>query len=312
MTTASSVGIPITATPAPAKSWSESLPAWVKAIPFFAIHLAVISVFFTSNHLIDWVLCFSLYVIRMFGITAGYHRYFAHKSYRTSRVFQFVLAWLGCSALQKGPLWWAGHHRLHHKHSDTDEDVHSPITKTVWDAHVGWILDPKNDPTHWHVLKDWTRYPELVWLNSWHWVPGILLGVACYFVSLAAGGTGWGGVSVGFILSTILLYHGTFTINSLSHLFGNRRYQTTDRSRNNPWLAIITLGEGWHNNHHHYQNAARQGFFWWEVDFSYYALQLMSVFGLVWGLKQPPKELLASKYRTTRDLAPISNSPDKV
>jgi stearoyl-CoA desaturase (delta-9 desaturase) len=258
---------------------------------------------------VDWILCGVLYVVRMFGITGGYHRYFSHRSYKTSRVFQFVLAWLGCSALQKGPLWWAGHHRLHHRHSDTEEDVHSPITKTIYDAHVGWVLDDANDPTHWEVLKDWTnKYPELVWLNTLHWVPGILLGVACYFLSLNFGGNGWGGVAC-FLLSTVFVYHCTFFVNSLTHLFGNRRYETTDHSRNSFWVALLTMGEGWHNNHHHCQTAARQGFFWWEVDLSYYVLKFFEAIGLVWDIKAPPKKWLAAKYRTVRDIAPIQNKP---
>jgi stearoyl-CoA desaturase (delta-9 desaturase) len=268
------------------------MPNWVKSIPFFALHVGCVSVFFTSIHLVDWIMCGTFFFIRMFGITGGYHRYFAHRSYKTSRPFQFVMAWLGCSALQKGPLWWAGHHRLHHRYSDTEDDVHSPITKTIWDAHVGWIISPDNDPTHWHVLKDWTKFTELLWLNNWHWVPGLLLGVMTFFISLMFGGAGWGGLAVGWVLSTVLLYHCTFSINSVAHLVGSRRYETTDRSRNNFWLALITMGEGWHNNHHHYQNAARQGFFWWEIDGSYYVLKMLSWIGLVWDLKEPPKEVL--------------------
>ncbi len=280
-----------------------AFPNWARAIPFFALHVACISIFFTSVHLVDWIMCGTLYVIRMFGITGGYHRYFAHKSYKTSRPFQFVLGWLGCMSLQKGPLWWAAHHRLHHRYSDTEEDVHSPITKTVWHAHVGWVLETANDDTRWDVIKDFQDVPELRWLNAMHWVPGILLGVACFFISLAFGGTGWGGVSVGFLLSTILVYHGTFLINSMAHLFGNRRYETTDRSRNSMILALITMGEGWHNNHHHYMAAARQGFFWWEIDMSYYVLKALSAVGLIWDLKQPPKVMLASEYRTYRNIA---------
>jgi len=288
---------------APAKTWNA--PVWVKSLPFFAIHLAGLSVFFTSTHLIDWILALTFYVTRMFGITAGYHRYFSHKTFKTSRWFQFALAWLGCSALQKGPLWWAGHHRLHHKHSDTEHDVHSPITKTVWDAHVGWILDPANDETQWRMLKDWMKYPELVWLNKWHWVPGVVLAVQAFVLSYFLGGNGWGGLAVGWALSTIVLYHCTFMINSLAHLVGRRRYETTDRSRNNFALAVLTLGEGWHNNHHHYQNTARQGFFWWEIDLSYYTLKALSWVGIVWDIKEPPQALLAPPYNTARELAPL-------
>jgi stearoyl-CoA desaturase (delta-9 desaturase) len=225
----------------------------------------------------------------MFGITAGYHRYFAHRSFKTSRWFQFVLACLGCSALQKGPLWWAAHHRHHHRFSDEKPDRHSPVTETFWHAHVGWILDPKNDPTDFAGIQDFAKYPELVWINRLHWVPGLLLGAACYAFG------GWGAVAA-YVVSTVVLYHCTFMINSLAHVFGSRRYETTDDSRNNFALALVTMGEGWHNNHHHYQSAARQGFFWWEIDLSYYVLKGLSAVGLVRDLRQPPKHMLAEPF----------------
>src|SRR5207248_2659613 len=171
-------------------------------------------------------------------------------------------------------------------------DVHSPVIWTLWQAHVGWIFEKRNDGTPLHLIRDFAKFPELLWLNRWHWVPGIVLGALCFAVSHLLTGSGWGGLLVGFLLSTVLLYHGTFTINSLSHLIGSRRYATTDASRNNFGLALITLGEGWHNNHHHYQSAARNGFFWWEVDVSYYTLKALSWVGLVWDLRQPPKKML--------------------
>jgi len=265
------------------------VPEWVSSLPFFGLHVACLAAFVTPIHTIDWIMCAALYVVRMFGITAGYYRYFLHRSYKTSRPFQFVMAWLGCTAMQKGPLWWAAHHRLHHKYSDTEEDPHSPVVYNFWKAHVGWILDARNDMTHWRMIRDFKKHPELLWLNRHHWVPGLLLAVCCWLIS------GWGGLVVGFILSTVILYHGTFLINSLAHVFGSRRYETTDDSRNNFALAVITLGEGWHNNHHHYQSAARQGFFWWEVDVSYYTLKALSWVGLVWDLRQPPKKMLEEK-----------------
>jgi stearoyl-CoA desaturase (delta-9 desaturase) len=252
-------------------------------------------VFFVSVHPIDWAMAGALYVVRMFGITAGYHRYFAHRSYKTSRWFQFVLAWLGCSALQKGPLWWAAHHRHHHRHSDEPPDLHSPVTESFWHAHVGWILDPKNDPTDLAAIPDFARFWEMRLLNRFHWVPGIVTGAACFFLSLWLTDSGWGGLAA-FVVSTVVLYHMTFMINSLAHVFGSRRYETTDDSRNNFALALVTLGEGWHNNHHHYQSAARQGFFWWEVDISYYALKALANLGLVWDLRQPPRHMLAAPY----------------
>lgn len=263
------------------------LPNWLKCIPFVSLHLACLAVLFTG---IDWtsaILCVALYVIRMFGITAGYHRYFAHRAYKTSRVGQFVLAWLGCAALQKGPLWWAGHHRGHHRHSDTPDDPHSPHVTSFWWAHLGWILSTESGPTPLKDIKDWAQYPELRWLDRWHWVPGITTGVLCFLIG------GWTGLVVGFIISTVLLYHGTFSINSLSHLFGTKRYATDDESRNNWLLAIITLGEGWHNNHHHYQSSANQGFYWWEIDISYCVIVALEKCRLVWDVRRPGAKALA-------------------
>ena len=237
---------------------------------------------FLSLHALALSLCVALYFVRMFGITAGYHRYFSHRSYKTSRVFQFVMAWLGCSAMQKGPLWWAGHHRHHHRYSDADGDVHSPYRPSLWWSHLGWVLSPKYAHTAWPSVRDWDRYPELRLLNRFHWVPGLCLAVLCYVVA------GWSGLAWGWVVSTVLLYHATFTVNSVCHRFGGRRYATKDDSRNNLAVALLTLGEGWHNNHHHYQASARQGFVWWQVDFSYYMLRLLGLVGLVWNIRVPP------------------------
>ncbi len=265
------------------------LPDWTKCAAFIALHLAMVSVFFVPVEATALILCGVAYFLRMFGITAGYHRYFAHRSYRTSRVFQFVLAWLGCSALQKGPLWWAAHHREHHRRSDTPADPHSPHETSFWWSHVGWILSGEHTETPWEQIQDWSRYPELRWLDRNHWVPGICLAVLCWLVG------GWSGLVWGFVVSTILVYHATFTINSLSHLFGSRRYDTPDDSRNNVWLALITLGEGWHNNHHHYQSSANQGFFWWEIDISYMTLLCLRCLGLVWHLRKPGEKALTHR-----------------
>jgi stearoyl-CoA desaturase (delta-9 desaturase) len=253
----------------------------LKSVPFLALHLACLAVFWVELSAAGVVLCVALYFVRMFAITAGYHRYFSHRSYKASRPVQFVLAFLGCTAMQKGPLWWAGHHRLHHRHSDTDKDPHSPHAGSWWWSHVGWILAPDHDATNWNTVRDWSRYPELRWLNRHHWAPGILVAAFCWLVG------GWGGLVWGFCVSTILLYHATFAVNSLCHLFGRRRYATTDLSRNNLLVALLTLGEGWHNNHHHYQGSARQGFFWWEIDVSYYLIKLLGWVGLVWDIREP-------------------------
>ena len=261
----------------------------LKTIPFVLIHVACLGAIFTGVSWSAVILCVGLYAIRMFGLTAGYHRYFSHRTYKTSRFFQFLLALLGTTALQKGPLWWAAHHRRHHKYTDQDGDVHSPRQNGFWWSHVGWVISDYYDPTDWDAIRDFARYPELRWLNKYHLIPGIALGVACFLIG------GWESLVWGFFVSTVILYHGTFSINSLAHMWGTRRYETTDDSRNNLLLALLTGGEGWHNNHHHYMAAVKQGFYWWEVDFSYYTLRLLAWLRLVWDLRYPPQRLLAGR-----------------
>ncbi len=263
-----------------------SWPPRATTIGFALIHLAPVIGFWLQVSTIDWIVCFSLYGLRMFFITAGYHRYFAHRAFKTSRVMQFVFALGGASAAQKGPLWWAAHHRHHHKYSDQPEDIHSPL-RGFWWSHMGWFLCDKYKPTEHHAIRDFARFPELRWLNRYHMFVPLALAVAC----TAYGG--FSGLVIGFCLSTVITYHCTYFINSLTHLFGRRRYVTTDTSRNSFILALLTCGEGWHNNHHHYQSTANQGFFWWEVDFSYYVLLVLSWLGLVWDLRKPPAHVLS-------------------
>jgi stearoyl-CoA desaturase (delta-9 desaturase) len=260
---------------------------WLSSIPFFAVHLA--AVLGVASLGFSWkgvALAVGLYYVRMFGVTAGYHRYFSHRSFRTSRPVQLALALLAMSSSQKGVLWWAGHHRVHHKYSDRAGDVHSVLRDGFLWGHLGWILSAKNAETDRTRVRDWTKFPELVWLDRFWWVPPATFAVGLY----AAGG--WFALVWGFFVSTTLLWHGTFTINSLTHMFGTRRYETTDNSRNNPVLAVITLGEGWHNNHHYYQRAARQGFFWWEIDPTYYVLRVLAWLGVIWDLHEPPARVV--------------------
>ncbi|WP_437315337.1 acyl-CoA desaturase [Sorangium sp. So ce385] len=226
------------------------------------------------------------YFVRMFAITAVYHRYFSHRSYKTSRGLQFLLALLGTTATQKGPLWWGGTHRVHHKYSDTERDVHSPLRRGFWYAHIGWWLGREHEELDLKRIPDFAGFPELRWLDRYH-VVGPLGMIALLF---ALGG--YDAFLWGYVVSTCALMHGTFTINSLAHVFGSRRYATTDTSRNNFWLALITLGEGWHNNHHHYMSSANQGFFWWEVDVSFYILRGMEKLGLIWDLRTAPAHVL--------------------
>jgi stearoyl-CoA desaturase (Delta-9 desaturase) len=266
---------------------SQTKVSWSKSIPFVLVHLLPLGLFWTGARTIDWVVCGALYFARMFFITGVYHRYFSHRSYKMGRVMQFLMALGGTLAVQKGVLWWAAHHRKHHKLSDQPGDVHSPKDGIIW-AHMGWIMSTSHDDTDWKWIRDFAKYPELVWLNKYHVVPPIVLALVLYLA---------GGLSMllcGFFLSTAILYHGTFSINSLMHVWGRRRYVTRDTSRNTLLLALVTLGEGWHNNHHYYQSSTNQGFFWWEVDITYYILKMMSWVGLVSDLRTPPKHVLES------------------
>ncbi len=262
---------------------------WLMSIPFFLVHLSVIAIFWVPFHWGFVALCIGSYYLRMFAITAGYHRFFSHRSYKMNRVAQFAMAWLGSTSLQKGVLWWAANHRWHHRHSDQPADLHSPLQHGFLWSHVGWILSNSYDDTRWEQIQDLAKYPELCWLNRFHYIPPILYGVLLFVCA------GWSGFVWGFIMSTVLLWHATFTINSLAHVCGTTRYSTTDTSKNNFWLALLTLGEGWHNNHHCYMSSANQGFFWWEIDGSFYVLKMLSWLGWVSDLRKPPLKLLDAK-----------------
>ena len=257
------------------------------SIPFFLVHLTPLALILTGISTTAVVLAICTYTVRMFFITAGYHRYFAHRSYKTGRVFQFILAFGGSMAMQKGPLWWAGNHRLHHRFSDTDKDLHSPI-KGFWWSHMGWILSEKSSPTPTDVISDFAKYPEIRFINKNDWIGPLTLAVFCALVG------GWSGLVLGFFVSTILLWHATFLVNSLAHVMGRRRFVTNDTSRNSAIIAALTMGEGWHNNHHHYPASARQGFYWWEYDVSYYVLRALALVRVVHSLKVPNAKAMAN------------------
>jgi len=275
---------------------------WFGSIPFVAMHLLPLGALWTGAHLRDFVVCGVLYFVRMFGVTGVYHRYFAHRTYKTSRVFQFVLALLAQSSAQKGALWWAAHHRTHHKYSDQPEDPHNS-RRGFWYSHIGWIFDDTN-ATDYSKIKDLAKYPELVLINVIPNLPAVLLGFAVWWFM------GWSGLFIGFGLSTVLLWHGTFTINSLAHMIGKPRYDANDESKNSLILALITLGEGWHNNHHYFMGSTRQGFFWWEIDISYYVVKALSWVGLVWDIKAPPARVYDPKnmlpHRPTEREEPVT------
>ena len=273
---------------------------WLRVLPFIGLHLACLGVIVVGVSWFAVATALALYAVRMFAITGFYHRYFSHKAFKTSRPMQFLFAAIGAASVQRGPLWWAAHHRHHHRHADTEHDIHSP-RHGFWRSHMGWFLTPRAFATDAAAIKDLTRFPELRLLDRFDILIPIFLAVALFVFGgwlaqhyPALHTTGPQLLIWGFFVSTIVLFHITVTINSLAHRWGSRRFVTRDDSRNNALLALLTFGEGWHNNHHHFPGSARQGFVWWEIDLTYYALRTLAVLGLVWDLKTAPTGLRRS------------------
>jgi len=275
---------------------------WLRVIPFVLLHLACLSVIWVGWSVFALTFAVVIYGIRMFAITGFYHRYFSHRAFRTSRFGQFVFAAIGATAVQRGPLWWASHHRHHHAHSDYPDDAHSPVQHGFLWSHLGWFLSVPNFHTKTDRVKELAEYPELRFLDRFDVLIPVLFAISIYFLGewlaydapeLAT--NGWQLLVWGFVISTVALYHATFSVNSLAHGWGSKRYETTDESRNNFWIALFTLGEGWHNNHHHFPGSARQGFYWWEIDLTYYGLKLLAATGLIWDLRQIPVHIRESR-----------------
>ena len=280
----------------------------MESTPLLFMHVAALSVFWAGFSWTAFAALAVTYAVRVFALTAGYHRYFSHNSFKTGRVFQFVLAFLGGTSAQMGALWWAAHHRHHHQHSDTKEDIHSPSMKGLFWAHIGWVMCAKYAKTELQRIPDFAKYPELRFLDRWHALPPLALAVGLYALGSWLGthapqlGTSGGQLLAwGFCLSSVLVYHATFCINSLTHILGNRRFNTGDYSRNSLLLALITFGEGWHNNHHRYAVSTRQGFYWWEIDITYYLLRFLSWFRIVRDLRPVPARIY-EEARTVRVL----------
>jgi stearoyl-CoA desaturase (delta-9 desaturase) len=270
----------------------------VSSASFFLLHLACLAVLLV--HFSWWAVGLGvlLYLVRMFAVTAGYHRYFSHRTYRMGRLPQFLMAFLAQTSAQKGVLWWAAHHRNHHRYSDTEQDIHSPVRKGFWWSHMGWILVGTYDTYEAKEIADFGKYPELRFLDRYHWLCPWALGTATWVLGVVTGVGGWTMLVWGFVVSTVFLYHGTFTINSLCHVWGSRRFATSDTSRNNFVLSLITLGEGWHNNHHHYQASCAQGLRWWEIDPTYYALKMLGWLRVVRDIRTFPAAVqIAAKAR---------------
>lgn len=274
---------------------------WLRILPFLGLHLATLSVAWVGVSTVAVLAAVLMYGVRMFAITAFYHRYFSHRTFKTNRLVQFLFAFIAASAGQRGPLWWASHHRHHHRHSDADEDAHSPQRGFLW-SHLLWFLHGEHFRTRRELIRDFSRYPELRLLDRFDFLAPVfamltLFGLGSLFELYvpSLGTDGWQMLVWGYAISTVFLYHATFTINSLAHRFGSRRYATRDTSRNNLWLALLTFGEGWHNNHHHFPGSARQGFYWWEIDFTWYGLKLLSWLGIVHDLKPVPENIRGAR-----------------
>ncbi len=273
---------------------------WLRALPFVLLHLACVAVIWVGVSPVAIAVAIALYAVRMFALTAFYHRYFSHKTFRTSRAVQFAFALIGASSAQRGPLWWAAHHRDHHRHADTPDDLHSPSQHGFFWSHAGWFLTPRAFRTDLSRVPDLAKFPELRWLDRYDTAAPVLLAVLLFatgsLLQQVAPQLQTSGAQLlvwGFVISTVVLFHATVTINSLAHRFGSRRFDTPDHSRNNLWLALLTFGEGWHNNHHFFPGTARQGFRWWEIDLSWYGLRVLAALGLVQGLKPVPAWVLA-------------------
>lgn len=280
---------------------------WWRVIPFVFMHLACFSLFWVGFSTFALIFAITLYCVRMFAITGFYHRYFAHKAFQTSRAGQFLFAVLGATAVQRGPLWWAAHHRNHHAHSDKESDAHSPVQHGFLWSHIGWFLSTANFSTHFDRVKELAKFPELRFLDRFDIIIPIVFAISIFCLGeiLAINAPhlktdGWQLLVWGFVISTVALYHATFSVNSLAHVWGKRRYITRDHSRNNFVIALFTLGEGWHNNHHHYPGAVKQGFYWWEIDFTYYGLRLLAALGLIWNLRTVPAEVREAKQYKNR------------
>ena len=277
---------------------------WLRAAPFIMLHLGCFAVLWTGVSATAVIVAAAAYAVRMFALTAFYHRGLSHRTFRAPRTVQFTFALIGAACVQRGPLWWAAHHRNHHRSADTPRDPHSPrIHGFLW-SHMGWFLTPRAFRTDLERVPDLARYPELRWLDRFDIAVPVLFAAAMYGLGALLRATDPGlrtsGPQMlvwGFCISTVVLFHATVTINSLAHRYGSRRFATADDSRNNLWLALLTFGEGWHNNHHGFPGCARQGFLWWEIDLTWYGLRLMAALGLVHDLKPLPARVLARVRR---------------
>ena len=268
--------------------------SYSNATRIILFHLSVVLVFISGYSFTALITFLVLFLVRLFVITGFFHRYYSHRSYQTSRWFQFLLTFIGTSAGQQGPLSWATSHITHHQHADAEDDPHSPVLNSGFYAHIGWLLQKDALSTNDKIVKPFTKYPEIVFLDRYHYIgtTSLIISLALLGMLLSEhypelGTSALQLVSWGFILSTLLILHGACLVNSVGHLYGYRRFKTKDNSHNVWWLFPLTLGDNWHNNHHHAPKSASFSYAWWEVDIIYLCILILEKLGLVWNVKKP-------------------------
>lgn len=272
----------MTATPAGRPVYSKARINWITAAIMVALHLVAFWALFhyTWQNLLAALVLH--WVVVGLGISIGYHRLLTHRGFKTSKPFEYFLAMCGSFALEGGPVFWVATHRVHHQHSDGPGDPHTPRDGGFW-AHMGWVLfgdrEFNKTPISSKYAPDLAGDPFYCWLTDWHWVPMTVVGL------LMIAFVGWGMAAWGMVVRIVAGLHFTWLVNSATHMWGSRRFDTRDDSRNSWWVALLTFGEGWHNNHHAHPVSARHGLAWYELDISWLTLRLLSFLGVVWNVK---------------------------
>ena len=255
---------------------------WLTTIVLILLHIGAVAALFMFSWRVFAASVFLYWMTVGLGISMGYHRLHTHRSYQIPRFLEYFFAVCGSMTLEGGPIFWVATHRLHHQKSDLPGDPHSPRDGAWW-SHIGWILLGETNHNNTRVLSKYA--PDLakdqfyVWLNNYHWVPLTILGGVLY----AIGGLPlflWGGC-----LRVVVGLHSTWLVNSATHMWGRRRFETRDDSRNSWWVALLTFGEGWHNNHHAHPTSARHGLAWYEIDHSWILISIFKFFGIAKSVK---------------------------
>lgn len=274
---------------------------WASVGVFVIIHLIAVVALFNFSWKGFWTFIFLSWVTGCLGICTSYHRHLTHRSFEVWKPLEYFLAFCGCLALQNGPIKWVATHRLHHARSDQPKDPHSP-TKGFWWAHMGWLFAFVDELDDYEQYKkyapDLAKKPVYRFMDkyfAWSQVP---LGIALYF---------WGGVPMilwGIFARLIFVWHSTWLVNSAAHIWGYRTWATQDQSTNNWWVALLTFGEGWHNNHHAFLRSARHGLQWWEFDLTYWTIVAFRTLGLASKIQLPTEELKNRFAQKTGNIIP--------